>query len=273
MSKRIVIKIGSNVLSREDGTLDGRRIFSIVGQIARLKESGLDVIIVSSGAVAAGRGEIRTSHELDTVSSRQLYSAVGQVKLINRYYELFHELGIICGQVLTTKESLSLEDHYLNQKNCMETMLAEGVIPIINENDTISITELMFTDNDELSGLISTMMGVDLLVILTNVDGIFTGDPSDPASKLIPVIQPDEETDLEGNIVTEHSSFGRGGMLTKCKIARKMAAEGVEVIIANGMKENILLDVLTGAGILKAAAPLSDAVCTRFIPAAKPATK
>ncbi|MDR1499692.1 MAG: glutamate 5-kinase [Tannerellaceae bacterium] len=256
---RIAIKIGSNVLTRSDGSLDVTRMSALVDQIACLHRKGADVVVISSGAVASGRNEISAGRKLDPVSARQLYSAVGQVKLINRYHELFREHGIRCGQVLTTKENFSSRTHYLNQKHCMEVMLEHKVIPVVNENDTISVTGLMFTDNDELSGLIAAMMTMDVLVILSNVDGIYDGDPSDPSSKVIPEIGAAD--DLSGYITAGHSSFGRGGMLTKCGIARKVAAQGIAVIIANGKRDNILVDLVkTG----------SDIVSTRFRPSERP---
>ena len=142
-TKRIAVKIGSNVLTRADGTLDVTRMSAITDQVAELHKRGMQVILISSGAVASGRSEIAPSHLLDEVSSRQLYSAIGQAKLMGKYYTLLREHGIICGQVLTTKEGLDKTDHYLNQQRCMEVMLGERVIPIVNENDTLSITELM----------------------------------------------------------------------------------------------------------------------------------
>lgn len=241
--KRIAVKIGSNVLTRADGTLDITRMSAIVDQVAELHHRGVKVIIISSGAVASGRSELRENKRLDAVSARQLYSAVGQAKLINRYYELFREHGIACGQVLTTKENFSTRRHYLNQKHCMEVMLANDVIPIVNENDTVSVTELMFTDNDELSGLIASMMDMQALVILSNIDGVYDGNPSDPASKVIFDI--DSFTDASEFIQDGKSTFGRGGMATKYRIARKVAGEGIAVIIANGKRNNILLDILS----------------------------
>ncbi len=265
--RRIVVKIGSNVLTRGDGMLDVTRISALVDQIAALWREGIQVIVISSGAVASGRGELSGAVEtkgakLDPVSARQLFSAVGQIKLIDRYYNLFRDHGIACGQVLTTKESLSTRRHYLNQKNCMEVMLSAGVVPIVNENDTISVTELMFTDNDELSGMVSTMMSADALIILSNIDGIFTGNPADPASELIRRITPDGD-DLSGYIQSSRSSFGRGGMLTKSRIARQVATEGIEVIIANGKRENVLTDL-----VLRREA--SGVPFTRFVPSPKP---
>ena len=258
--RRIVVKIGSNVLTRGDGTLDVTRISALTDQISTLWRGGVQVVVISSGAVASGRGELagRTG-KLDPVSERQLFSAVGQIKLIDRYYNLFRDHGIACGQVLTTKDSLSTRRDYLNQKNCMEVMLASGVVPIVNENDTISVTELMFTDNDELSGMVSTMMSADALIILSNIDGIFTGNPADPASELIREIEPDVE-DLSRYIHTSRSSFGRGGMLTKSRIARQVAAEGIEVIIANGRREAILTDIVLRR-------ETSGVPFTRFVPA------
>lgn len=257
---RIAVKIGSNVLTRKDGSLDITRMSALVDQVAELHQHGVEVVLISSGAVASGRSEVKPGKKLDPVSARQLYSAVGQAKLINRYFELFREHKIACGQVLTTKENFGSRTHYLNQKHCMEVMLENKVIPIVNENDTISVTELMFTDNDELSGLIATMMGMDALIILSNIDGIYNGNPSDPAATVIREIDGGKQ-DLSEYVQTSKSSFGRGGMLTKCNIAQKVADEGITVIIGNGKKENILPRLLVKG---------STEVCTRFIPATKP---
>ena len=252
--KRIAIKIGSNVLSRADGKLDITQMSALVEQIAGLYHEGYEIILVSSGAVAAGRGEIGADASLDEVSSRQLYSAIGQAKLINRYYDFFREQGIRCGQVLTQKESFSTPKHYETQRHCMEVMLAHGVIPIVNENDTISITELMFTDNDELAGLMAEMMHADELVILSNVDGIYTGNPSDPASCLISEIRPGDR--VEDYIQSSKSAEGRGGMASKAKVAMRIAEKGIPVVIAHGRRPHILTDLMAG----KAEIP-----CTRFI--------
>jgi len=258
--KRIVVKIGSNVLTRPDGTLDIARMSALVDQTAELRRGGVEVILVSSGAVASGRGELGTSRQLDSVSARQLYSAVGQAKLIMHYYDLFHAHGIVCGQVLTTKESLSTRGHYLNQRHCMAVMLEAGVIPIVNENDTISVTELMFTDNDELSGLVATMMDADALVILSNIDGIYNGHPDDPGTAVIRRVESGRRAALTEYIQASRSGFGRGGMQTKYHIARKVADEGIAVIIANGKREHILPDLLKRG---------SDTVSTRFVPSDK----
>lgn len=242
MRKRIVVKVGSNVLTRKDGKLDVTRMSAIVDQIAWLRKQGIEVILVSSGAMASGRSEFQVDKKLDAVEQRQLFSAIGQVKLINLYYDLFREYGIHVGQVLTMKENFSSRSLYLNQRACMEVMLQNDILPIVNENDTVSVTELMFTDNDELSGLIAAMMDADTLVILSNVDGIYNGAPDNPHSRVIPMVNHDR--DLSEYILDEKSDFGRGGMITKCSIARKVADEGIRVIIANGKTENILINLV-----------------------------
>ena len=210
-------------------------------------------------SVASGRSELKINKKLDSVDQRQLFSAIGQVKLINRYYELFREYSITVGQVLTTKESFSTRRHYLNQKNCMTVMLDNEILPIVNENDTISVTELMFTDNDELSGLIASMMDVKKLIILSNIDGIYNGVPSDPSSSVIRKIE--QKDDLINYIQTGKSSFGRGGMLTKTNIARKVADEGIEVVIANGKTADILIKLIEEP---------DETLCTRFVPESSP---
>ena len=241
--KRIVVKIGSNALTRPDGRLDVTRMSALVDQIAWLRQHGCEVILVSSGAVACGRRELdNVDHELDSVEQRQLFSALGQAKLIGLYYDLFREYHIHVGQVLTMKENFEPGEQYRNQRACMTVMLENNVLPIVNENDTVSVTELMFTDNDELSGLIAQMMKADTLVLLSNIDGIYTGNPSDPQSRLIKEVAPN--TDLTEYIQTEKSSAGRGGMQSKYATATKIQQAGIRVVIANGKRENVLVDLM-----------------------------
>ena len=251
--KRVAVKIGSNVLTRPDGKLDITRMSALVDQLAFLHHKGVEIVLISSGAVASGRSLLKSNRKLDVVDQRQLYSAVGQAKLINHYWELFREHGITVGQVLTTKENFSSRRHYLNQRNCMQVMLDHKVIPVVNENDAVSVTELMFTDNDELSGLIASMMDMQALIILSNVDGIFNGSPSDPSSSVILEIKKGQ--DVSDFIQRTKSSFGRGGMATKTSIARKIADEGIDVYIANGRKDGILTGLLDKK---------MQVVCTRF---------
>lgn len=260
--RRITVKIGSNVLTRRDGTLDTTRVSALVDQIAELREAGMEIAVISSGAVACGRSELKglDTSKLDDVERRQLFSGVGQAKLINRYYDLFREHGITVGQVLTLKESFATRRHYLNQRNCMLTMIDNGVIPIVNENDTVSVTELMFTDNDELSGLVAAMLDCEALVILSNIDGIYDGNPTEEGSKVIEYVEPGK--DLTQYIRTEKSGFGRGGMVTKYRISRQVAEEGIEVIIANGKSDDILPRLFLDKG--------KSVVCTHFLPSESP---
>ena len=235
MKRRIVIKVGSNVLTRPDGKLDVTRMSALVDQIAWLRKHNIEVILVSSGAMASGRGELKVDHSLDSVEQRQLFSAVGQVKLVGLYYDLFREFGIHVGQVLTMKENFKPGEQYRNQQE-------NDVLPIVNENDTVSVTELMFTDNDELSGLIAQMMKADTLILLSNIDGIFTTHPDDPNAELIKEVAPGR--DLSEYIQPEKSAFGRGGMHSKYTTASKVSQSGIRVIIANGERENILIDLI-----------------------------
>ena len=242
MDKRIVIKVGSNVLTRTDGKLDVTRVSALVDQVAWIRRQGYAAILVSSGAVACGRRELTVDHLLDSVEQRQLFSAVGQVKLVGLYYDLFREYGIHVGQVLTMKENFEPGEQYSNQRACMTVMLENDVLPIVNENDTVSVTELMFTDNDELSGLIAQMMEAETLVLLSNIDGIYDGHPDDPQSHIIPTVAPGR--DLSQYIKAEKSAFGRGGMHSKYTTAQKVQRAGIRVVIANGKRDNILVDLL-----------------------------
>jgi glutamate 5-kinase len=265
---RITVKVGSNVLTRADGSLDVTRMSALVDQVAELRQRGVEVLMVSSGAVAAGRSELQglDASRMDAVEQRQLYSAVGQAKLINRYYELFRDHGMAVGQVLSTKESFGTRRHYLNQRACMNALLDRGVIPVINENDTVSVTELMFTDNDELSGLVAAMMDCDALIILSNIDGIFTAHPDDPSAQLIRSVEPGR--DLSDYISAERSGFGRGGMQTKSHIAQKVALEGIDVVIANGKRDGILTALVDELEQLRQGMPdhAAQVPFTRFVP-------
>ena len=156
------------------------------------------------------------------------------------------------------KKNFEPGQEYENQKSCIEVMLRRGVLPIVNENDTVSITELMFTDNDELSGLVAGMTGAEALVILTNVDGLYEGSPDDPSSKVIARVLPGEE--VEGYLSTAKSRSGRGGMASKCLVARHLAEQGIRVVIANGRREGILTDMLSRP---------SETIHTEFEPSAK----
>lgn len=250
---RIAIKIGSNVIAKSDGSLNTGRMLRLVEEIAILHKQGIEVILITSGAVAAGRSEVTFSKKTSIISARQIWAAIGQVKLMSNYQFLFGKYGIHAGQLLATKDSFRDRMHYLNMKNCITAMLENKVLPVVNENDTISITELMFTDNDELSGMISSMMDCGSLIILSNVDGIYTGIPGSEDSSLIRQVNGNFD-EITRYITISKSGFGRGGMLTKFNIAREIASEGIDVYIANGTRDSVITDIIRE----------KDVPCTRF---------
>ena len=251
--RRIGIKIGSNVLTDSQGFLDKHRIDDLVREIASIKKQGIEVILISSGAVAAGRSIYKPKIKSDAVGLRQMWSSLGQVLLIETYSRLFNEHNLICSQVLVTRDDFRSRDHFRNMKNCFSVLLSNDIIPIVNENDVISVTELMFTDNDELAGLVSGMLNVDMLIILTSVDGIMQSHSKGDPYLIKEIHSGDRE--FEKYIETEKTTFGKGGMLTKAHLALKVASHGIEVVIANGLRPGIIKDLLE-----------EKAPCTRFVP-------
>lgn len=241
----VVVKVGTNVLTRADGLPDMTSISGLVDQIAELKKMGISVILVSSGAVGAGRSLLPMAEHTHKVVRRQVLSAIGQVRLMEIYRQLFLNYGLFCAQVLATKEDFRDRSHYLNMKNCFQALLRDQVVPVVNENDVISVTELMFTDNDELAGLVAAMINAEALIILSSVDGVLDGPPESPDSKLIPEIDPADPA-WEKYILPSRSSFGRGGMHTKFRIAGKAAKVGIATYIANGRQQDILPNILRG---------------------------
>ncbi|MCS6968293.1 MAG: glutamate 5-kinase [Cytophagales bacterium] len=239
---RIVVKIGSNVLTTAQGTPDQRHIAHLVSQVAQLSRKGIEILLISSGAVASARHIVQLQPSTDTILQRQVLAAVGQIQLIQLYNQLFAAENITIAQALVTKEDFRDRVHYFNIKNCFTALLQHKILPIVNENDVVSVTELMFTDNDELAGLVASMMDADALLILSNVEGIYTGSPQQSGSELIAEVTP--EMNLSRFITADKSSFGRGGMLTKVNIARKVAQLGIGVHIINGRRSNVLVDLL-----------------------------
>lgn len=243
--KRLVVKVGTNVLAREDGLLDITSISQLVDDIAALKARGVDVILVSSGAVGAGRSMMEVPQGLNKVVRRQVLSAIGQVRLMEIYRQLFSNQQLFCAQVLATKEDFRDRQHYINMQNCFLALLRDRIIPVVNENDVVAVTELMFTDNDELAGLVAAMTNADGLVILSSVSGVFDGPPDDAKSRVIKEIDPHDK-EWQKVIQPSRSSFGRGGMLTKFRIAQKAAKVGIPTFIGNGRQPAILLDLVDG---------------------------
>lgn len=243
--KVIAVKVGSNVITNRDGFPDLEVINDISKQIKILKDEGYQVLLISSGAVAAGKSLYQFQKKADAVIQRQVLASIGQVKLISLYKEVFERQNILCSQVLVTKEDFKSRSHYLNMQNCLTALLSNHIVPIINENDVVSVTELMFTDNDELAGLVSAMMNTDILVILTNVDGIYDGDPNIPGTALLTTYD-SKKINLAQIATGKKSGFGRGGILTKCQTSEKIASMGIPVHIANGRTENVIIRILKG---------------------------
>lgn len=248
MNKKVVVKIGTQLITNAKGLLNYPFIQSIVDQVIELKKQKIQVIIVSSGAVGAGRGLIQLPPTMNKIVQRQVLASTGQVKLMEAYSDALQAKGYLCCQVLTCKEDFRDRHHYLNMKNCFHALLHENIVPIVNENDVIAIDELMFTDNDELAGLIGAMMNVDMVLILSTVDGVFDRHPKDPDAQLIPEIDPNK-TEYRHYISDEKSPLGRGGMHSKTRIASKLASLGITTYIANGQKENVITRIVKGENL------------------------
>jgi glutamate 5-kinase len=245
MGKRIVVKIGSQVLCDPEGALNQQVLSGLVSQLASLHNDGWQVLLVSSGAVAAGSG--LTSERLqrisDPVARKQVMAATGQVRLMETYRELFEQHGLPIAQVLATKSDFQTRRHYLNMRGCIEALLTTGIVPVINENDVVSVTELMFTDNDELAGLLAGMVNAELLCLLSTVPGVYDGDPDDAETQCIKRWD-DERHQIEDVVSRGTSALGRGGMHNKLAIARKVAKLGIEVVIADGTDAQIMGKIL-----------------------------
>ena len=245
MSKTIVIKVGTNVIAKPDGFLNMPAIRSIVGQVSTLVEAGIKVVLITSGAVGAGRALVTVRGQASATEKRQVLAAVGQVELMASYSRLFQKRGLHPAQVLATKDDFQGGKHFANMRHCFRVLLANGVIPVVNENDVVSVEELMFTDNDELAGLVATMVKADELIILSSVDGIMTQN-----GELIRKIE--RHTHFKNYLTKEKSSFGRGGMFNKAAVAERLARQGIAVQIVNGGKRNIILEAVrhTAVGTL-----------------------
>lgn len=237
----VVIKVGSNVLTKADGSPDKDRMAAIVRQIAFLRNNNFHVVLVTSGAVAFGRKAITFDDKGESVVKKQVLASIGQIELIRSYKELFLMEGHQIAQLMVTKEDFRDRKHYLNMKSCLSGLIKYDIIPVINENDAVAVTELMFTDNDELAGLVAAMIDAHSLILLTNVDGIYKGHPDDPSSELIERIGR-KMPEVSKYVSSAKSAFGRGGMITKMAMAKKAADLGIKVYIANGKKEDVLID-------------------------------
>lgn len=233
-------------MTNRDNRIVGPILKSLVHQISQLYEQEIDTVLVSSGSAIAGKeilGEIRI---VDDSVRRQVYSSVGQPRMMRHYYSLFHDYGMRCAQVLATKRDFDPGRHRENMINCYEGLLSEGITPIANEDDAVSLTMSMFSDNDELASLVAELIQADMLIILTDTDGLYTGHPEDEDSELLHLVKVDENVEKYVQESEKGEAEGRGGMKSKLKIAKHTASKNIPTYIANGKRENVILDIING---------------------------
>ncbi len=244
--KRIVIKVGTSSLTYETGKINIKKIESLVRVISDLRNRGVEVVLVSSGAVGAGVGKLNLPEKPDDIRAKQALAAIGQASLVSIYDRFFSEYGHSTAQVLLTKFILEDEERYKNTKSTFETMFGYGVIPIVNENDVISTYELEFGDNDTLSAYIAELVEAELLIILSDIDGLFDKNPAEhPNARLIPVVEEINEQiyALAGGA---GSRRGTGGMVTKLKAAEIVVPKGIDMIITNGAHPENIYEIFEG---------------------------
>lgn len=241
-ARRVVVKVGSQILSSREG-IEEDRIKALVRDLAALHEQHKEIVVVSSGAVAAGMTRLGIKERPKTIPQKQALAAVGQIKLMALYERYFSRFQKNVAQVLLTHEDLANRRRYLNAKHTLQSLLESSIIPIVNENDTVAVEEMKFGDNDQLSALVATLLEADVLVMLSDVEGIFDRDPRlDEDARLIPLIT--EIKTVKHRFQGESQSpLGTGGISSKLSAAEKAAAAGIPTLIANGLKEGILLRV------------------------------
>ncbi|TXE13943.1 glutamate 5-kinase [Seonamhaeicola algicola] len=249
IKERIVIKVGTNVMTNKDNRIVRPVLKRLVSQIAELYERDIMTILVSSGSVIAGKEVLGKSKIEDNTQRRQVYSAIGQPRMMRLYYNIFHDYGMKCAQVLPTKRDFSPGIHRQNMINCCEGLLSEGVIPIANEDDAVSVTMSMFSDNDELASLIAQLLNADKLIILTDIDGLYTGHPEEDDSSLVKDVSPEEDLCKYIKDSGKVEGEGRGGMGSKLDYAQQAAAKNIPTFIANGKKDNTIIDIIDGKAI------------------------
>ncbi len=260
--KRIVVKIGSGVISKADG-LDLPVLQALSGEVCALRERGYEVILVSSGAVAAGKGDLGISGRPRTIPLKQAAAAIGQTRLMRAYKEAFLGCGRKVAQVLLTRDDLANRRRYLNARNTLMTLLEYDIIPIINENDTVVVDEIRFGDNDNLSAMVTNLVEANLLVILSDVEGLYDQDPNrHPEARLIPCVERITE-EIEAMAGEAGSLVGTGGMATKIKAAKRASLYGVGTVIVNGRTPQILSRFFDGEELGTYFLPATDRMAAK----------
>lgn len=245
---RIVLKIGSSSLTHPaTGKLNLWKIERLVRIICDLKGEGKEVVLVSSGAIAAGRQALGGQKRPDTISEKQAYAAVGQARLMMVYQKLFSEYNCVAAQVLLTKDTMTNDVSRYNAQNTFDELLSLGAVPIVNENDTVSTHEIQFGDNDRLSAIVAALIGADLLILLSDIDGLYTDDPrTNPQARFISLVEEITPELLSMGKDTSGSDVGTGGMSAKLAAARIATDSGSDMIIANGEDVDIIHGLMKG---------------------------
>lgn len=245
-SKTIVVKVGTSTLSYPNGKLNFQRIDKLAGVLTGLQKKGKKIILVSSGAIAVGSGKLGLSSKPTDLAEKQALAAVGQADLMKVYQKLFESRNQLVAQVLLTRDIVTVSERRNNASNTLEALMQMDVIPLINENDTVATDEIVFGDNDTLSAYVASLVKADLLILMSDIDGLYSADPKvDPAATIIPLI-----TELNGTLEKtargSNSNFGTGGMITKISAAKVCSEAGIPVSITNGENPEILNEIIAG---------------------------
>ena len=243
---RVVIKVGTSTLAHSGGRINIRRVEELCKVISDLKNAGHEIILVSSGAIGMGVGKLSLDKKPSDMPTKQAAAAVGQCELMYVYDKLFSEYNHTVAQILITGEDIDNEVRRTNIENTMERLLELNVLPIVNENDSIATTEIVIGDNDTLSAIVSTTVEADLLIILSDIDGLFTADPHIDENAILLDTVYDITPEIEGMIGGAGSKLGTGGMVTKINAAKTVLAKGIDMVIANGKSPDILYDIIDG---------------------------
>ena len=247
--KRIIIKIGTSTLTHKSGLLNIMQMEKVVRQIADLHNKGYQIVFITSGAIGAGMGKLGLKERPKTIPKKQAAAAVGQGILMHMYEKLFSEYGVKVAQILLTKEDTTDRERFLNSRNSFFSLFDYGVIPIVNENDAIVVDEIKFGDNDTLSALVGSLIDGDLLVILSDIEGLYTDNPSvNKAAKLISFIEKITD-EIEDCCSDTTGSLGTGGMITKIQAGKIATKSGMAMVIANGNKDGVLYKIIDGEEI------------------------
>jgi len=245
-SRKVVVKIGSNTLSRDDGTLNRDFFKDLADQINTLRKLGCQIVIVSSGARIAGVSTLGKWKRKEDLHYKQALCSIGQVELMDSYRKELKEYGFVIGQILLTKDDFIDPNRTLNIRNTLFTLLDEGVIPIINENDSVSVDEIKIGDNDNLAALTANLWNADLLLIMSDIDGVYDKDPSNSKDAVLLEVVKDSGSLINRIEIGNKGSFGTGGIVTKIEAAVKVNEYGIPMILANGKKAHLIQNLLSG---------------------------